>query len=111
MAFSYCVVSHTFTNANGTPASGNIDFTLSGRMTQPADTIMPGAITIALNAEGAFSQSLASNQDSATVPQDTTWRVDIRIMGSPIETYNIVVPTNTASEDLGALLPQNPYGG
>lgn len=111
MAFSYCVVSHTFSNADGTPASGSVEFTLSGRMTQPDTTIMPGNVTATLNGAGSFSQMLASNVDSATVPQTTTWRVDIRIAGSEIETFNIVVPTDTASEDLGALLPSNPYGG
>jgi hypothetical protein len=79
-------------------------------MTNSTSTIMPGAVTATLNGSGYFTQSLASNDDAATLPQDTVWRVDIRIAGVAVQSYEITVPTNTASADLGSLLPTNPYG-
>lgn len=111
MGFTYSVISHSFDNADGTPASGSVEFTLTTRMTQPTDTIMPGSVTCTLDADGAFSQTLASNLDSGTVPQDAQWRVDIRIAGSEAETFWIVVPSGGEPYDLGALLPQSPIGG
>lgn len=111
MSFSMCTVGHTFNNADGTPSSGSVEFTLSVRMSQPGTTIMPGSITATLNGSGMFSQALAANLDTATVPQDAQWRVDIRIAGASEETFYVVIPANTPSEDLMNLLPQNPIGG
>lgn len=110
MSFSYSVVSHVFSNANNTPASGSIEFSLLTRMSQPGTTIMPGSITCTLDGTGAFSQSLASNLDAATVPQDGQWRVNINVMGAEAETFFIVIPSGSAPYDLMALLPQNPLG-
>lgn len=111
MAFSYSTVSHKFSNANNTAASGAVEFTLTMRMSQTGTTIMPGSITCTLDGTGAFSQSLASTQDASTVPQDAQWRVDIRILGAEMETFFITIPSGGADYDLMALLPQDPVGG
>lgn len=114
MSFTTRTITHTFENADGTPASGSITFTLLGRMTNGSTTIVPAEITASLDGSGNLSQSLTSNQDSGTLPQDVQWRVDFRITatGSPVtETFTIVVPPGPGSTDLGSLLPQQPIGG
>ena len=105
MSFSQCTITHAVTNADDTPASGSITFTLSGRMTNGTTTIVPAAITANLNSSGQLSQALYSNVDTGTVPQDTNWRVDFRILGAEAETFFIIVPTGGGSVDLGSLLP------
>lgn len=109
--FSQATVTHTFENADGTPASGSIEFTLTKRMTNGTLTIVPASITANLNGSGALSQALTSNVDAATIPQDASWRVDFRILGAQQETFWIVVPTGGGTVDLGSLLSQQPIGG
>ena len=111
MAFGACVVTHTFTNADMSPASGNIEFSLTQRITNGTQTLVPGLITANLGSSGQLSQSLTPNNDSATIPQTSQWRVDFRVLGASEETFFITVPTNTPTIDLGSLLPQNPLGG
>lgn len=105
MAFTSASVSHLFVNADQTPASGQVEFTLTKRIANGGTSIAPNSIVYALSSTGALNAVLTSNVDTATVPQDSQWRVDIRILGSIIETDFIVVPTGGGSFDLGALLP------
>lgn len=111
MSFSTCLITHTFENADGTPASGTIEFTLSKRITNGTTTLVPASVTANLNSQGQLSQALTSNVDQGTVPTDSQWRVDFRILGASPETFFIVVPTGGGSADLGSLLPQGPLGG
>lgn len=112
MAFTTRTITHTFVNADGTPASGSVEFTLTKRMTNGGVTIVPAKITAPLDTEGKISQSLTVNTDVDTIPQDASWRVDWRIMGSPMpESYFITVAPGEGSVDLGSLLPQQPIGG
>lgn len=114
MSFSQRTITHSFENADGTPASGNVTFTLLNRMTNGAITIIPAEITTPLDGSGNISQALTSNQDQGTLPQDVQWRVDFRITaaGSPVtESFYITVPPGPGSTDLGSLLPQQPIGG
>lgn len=112
MSFTEATITHTFRNADGTPASGAITFTLTERMTNDGVTIVPAEITAALNAEGKLSQKLTANNDPGTIPQDALWRVDWRIQGPPMpESYFITVPSGGGTVDLGTLLPQQPHGG
>lgn len=111
MAFTSATITHSFLNADGTPASGSITFRLTSRMTNGSTTIVPAEITANLDASGNLSQSLTSNVDAATVPQSTEWQVDFRILGASSETFSITVPAGGGSVDLGALLPQQPIGG
>lgn len=115
MAFTEATVTHTFKNADGTPASGSIIFTLSERMTNGGVTIVPATVTANLNAEGKLSQKLTANNDTTTTPQHARWRVDFHIIGEPeppmpLE-YFITVPTGGGEVDLGGLLPQQTTGG
>ena len=105
MAFTSASVTHTFTNADGTPASGVVEFTLSARMANSGTSIAPNSVTYSLSSSGALSATLTSNVDSATVPQTTNWKVDMRILGAPEETDFICVPSGGGTYDLGALLP------
>lgn len=95
MAFTQPTISHTFQNADGTAASGSIEFTLGGRMQNGTISLVPSSITSNLNGSGALSQALYSNLDPSTLPaypNNVQWRVDIRILGADTETYFISVP-------------------
>lgn len=85
MSFSSPTISHTFINADGTPASGTVQFTLSKRMTNGSSSYVPASISANLNSSGVLSQAVPSNLDPGTYPTDSEWRVDIRIMGCPEE--------------------------
>lgn len=111
MSFTRATVTHTFENADGTPASGAVTFTLTKRMTNGTTTIVPSEITANLNSEGKLSQALTANDDPGTIPSDAQWRVDLRILGAPSEPYFITVPTGGGTADLGSLLPTRPVGG
>lgn len=111
MSFSQATITHKFTNANLTPASGSIEFTLTKRMSQAGQTITPGSITATLDASGNLSQALTANNDAGTIPGDAQWRVDFRILGMDAESYFVTVPTGGGTIDLYTLLPQNPIGG
>jgi exo-beta-1,3-glucanase (GH17 family) len=111
MAFTKTKLTHRVSNADLTAASGSIEFTLTKRMTNGAETIVPASVTANLNASGELSQELTANNDAGTVPEDSQWRVDFRILGAEQETFYIVVPTGGGTVDLGSLLPQQPQGG
>lgn len=91
-SFTAPTVTHTFENADSTAASGSVKWTLSGRMTNGTLTIVPASITDNLNGSGAISQAVTSNLDAATTPQDTSWRVDLNILGAEQESFVVVVP-------------------
>ena len=105
MSFTSASVTHQFSNADLTPASGVVEFTLTKRMANGGVSIVPNSVTYTLNTSGNLVAVLTSNVDTATVPQDSQWRVDFRIQGPTIESDYIVVPTGGGSYDLGALLP------
>jgi len=114
VAFTQTTVTHGFVNADGTPASGSLTFSLLGRMTNGTTTIVPAEITANLDGSGHLSQALTSNEDPGTIPQNVQWRVDFRItaVGSPVtESFYITVPPGPGTTDLGSLLPQQPIGG
>lgn len=108
MAFSTATVTHQFSNADGTPASGSVTFNLTRRMTNGGTTILPTEVTASLNGTGAISATLTSNADAGTTPTDAQWRVTFRILGCDLEQFYIVVPTGGGTIDLGALLPETP---
>lgn len=106
MSVTVQTVTHTFTNADGTPASGEITFRLTKRMTNGPTTYVPATITANLNSSGQLSQTLLANNDTGTFPQDAQWACTFRILGSDIEEFMITVPaTGTSPIDLGTLLP------
>jgi hypothetical protein len=111
VSFTQSTITHTFTNADGTPASGSIEFTLTKMMTNGVNSIVPASITANLDASGDLSQALTSNGDTGTSPTDAQWRVDIRILGAQNVTEFIVVPTGGGSIDLATLLPSTQQVG
>ena len=113
MSFSTRTITHQFSAADGSGASGTITFALTKRMSQVGTTIVPSEVTATLS-NGALSQVLTSNQDPTTIPQDAQWRVDFRITtnGSPLtDTFYITVPPGPGTTDLMSLLPNQPIGG
>lgn len=111
MAFTTATITHTFQNADGTPGSGSVEFTLTKRMTNGNITISPSSITANLDASGKLSQVLASNKDVGTLPEDAEWRMDWRILGAEPEEFFITVPTGGGTVELASLLPKTPIGG
>jgi hypothetical protein len=105
VAFTTRTIVHAFQNADGTPASGPVIFTLSQRMTNDGTTIAPGIVTASLDASGNLSQAITCNNDADTVPTGAQWRVDIRLYGDQEQSYFITVPTGIGNIDLGSLLP------
>lgn len=106
MSFSYSTVEHTFLNADGTPASGTLEFTLEQTLTNGNVTMCAGThVTAQLDASGNLSQSLVSTQDPDTYSQGLAqWRSDERINGAPIRTTYLQVPSGGMSVDYGALI-------
>lgn len=102
MAFTSCSLTHSFTNPDGTPASGTVELTLSKRMTNGTNTIVPGSVTATLNGSGDVAVSVASNKDPATLPTDAQWRCDLRIAGAEPQSYWLTVPAQ-GSADLMSL--------
>ena len=105
MSFTAASVTHTFENADGTPASGQVEFSLTKRIANSGTSIAPNSVVYTLSSAGTLTAVLTSNVDSATVPTDSQWRVDIRILGTELETDFITVPSGGGSVDLGSLLP------
>lgn len=105
MSFSTATITHTYENADGTPASGQVKFTLTRAITNGSITIVPASITAALSSSGVLSQALTANNDSGTFPTDSQWQVYVEILGAKVEEYTILVPTGGGSIDLGTLLP------
>ena len=109
MSFSTSTVTHVFSNADLTPASGSVTFNLTKRMTNGGTTILPAQEVVGtLNSSGAMSVVLTSTADTGTTPTDAQWRVQFRILGGADEEFFIAVPTGGGTVDLGALLPESP---
>jgi hypothetical protein len=114
VSFTTITVTHTFLNADGTGAAGNIVWTLQNRMTNGTTSIMPAQpLTSSLDSSGNLSQALPANNDPATTPIGTMWQVTISINGCSPEQYAVVVPYNAAAGtvDLGSLLPEQQQVG
>lgn len=109
--FSKAKITHTFENADGTPSSGRITFTLTKRMTNGNQTITPSAVAINLPANGQLSVELPANNDPGTLPEDAQWKMEWHILGSDPEEFFITVPTGGGTVELSKLLPTQPFGG
>lgn len=105
MAITTRTVTHAFAYGDGTPCSGKIVFTLTGRMTNTGSSIMPSEVTASLDGTGNISQVLACNNDTGTTPSGIMWRVGLHIAGIEPEDFYIAVPAGSGSIDLGTLLP------
>ncbi len=106
MGFTQPTIGHTFTNSDGSACSGSVQATLSAMMTNGSTSIFPASPPSGnLSGSGVLSLPLWSNLDAGTVPQDTSWRLDIRIAGCEPQTVDIVVPSGNGTVELGSLLP------
>jgi len=111
MAFTKRTITHTFENADGTPSSGRITFTLTKRMTNGNKTITPSAIAVSLPTSGQLSVELFANNDSGTLPEDAQWKMELHILGADPEEFFITVPSGAGTVELATLLPTQPFGG
>lgn len=100
MSFTTVTITHQFQNADGSPAIGEVEFSLTKGMTNSGLTILPIAVTADLDGEGNLSQTLVSNLDAGTNPQDSYWRVDLRLTGIEPQTYFIQVPVGSGTVGL-----------
>ena len=116
MAFTQQTLFHRYMNADGTPAAGSIEFTLSEAMSNGGITITPGShISAPLDASGnvssvanASAAVLTSTQDPGTQSQGVpTWRCDERISGAPVRTWFFELPPGPATVDLQTYMPSN----
>ena len=107
MSLTYSTVTHQYQNADQTPASGTVEFTLSEAITNGSVTLVPGThLSSQLDASGNLSQRLASTLDTGTISEGLAqWRVDERIAGAGVRSYDIAVPSGGVTVDLGALMP------
>jgi hypothetical protein len=110
IAFTKRTITHKFSEPSGAAASGSAEATLSKRMSQPGETIVPGPVSAAFNSVGELSIELPSNLDVGTSPGDSQYRLDLRITGAAPETFWIVVPTGPGTTDLYTLLPKETPG-
>ena len=111
MAFTKAKITHTFENADGTPSSGRITFTLTKRITNGNQSITPSSVAVQLPANGQLSVELTSNVDSGTLPTDSQWKMEWHILGSDPEEFFITVPSGGGTVELATLLPTQPFGG
>lgn len=108
MPFTHATISHQFINADGTPASGSLEFTLETALTNGSVTLVTGThVSASLDASGNVSQQLTSTSDVGTFSQgDALWRCDQRITGQPAPSpFSFAVPSGGVSVDLGTLMP------
>lgn len=112
MAFTAITVTHQFLNPDGSYASGTVVFSLEKRMTNGTTSVVPGVtVTATLDGTGHLSASLYANTDTTTIPQDSQWRVDIRVNNEDDGPYFITIPPTPSTQDLGPLLPQGQRSG
>lgn len=107
-SFTYPTVQHTWQNADSTPSSGSVVFTLSKAITNGGITIAPTHVIATINASGGISQALVSNTDPGTVPQDSYWMITERVMGAMDRSFSVQLPSASAGAltvDLGSLMP------
>lgn len=106
MSFTSRTIVHTFSQADGTTASGEVSFNLPLPMTNDGTTIIPSKVAASLNGSGAISVLLAANDDPDTLPTGVQWQVTLRIAGADPLEYSITVPSaGSGNVDLGSLLP------
>lgn len=107
MAFTSVTVTHQFLNPDGSNATGTVRFSLSGRMTNGTQSIMPAEPITAILSSGSLSQALPATDDTGTVSSDSEihYDVTINIDGARTEEYAIVVPHATSPVDLFTLIP------
>lgn len=98
MSFSAATITHSFENADGTPASGTITFALTDIMTNGTISIVPAEISKQLDASGNLSQSLTSNLDPAV------WSLTGTATGG---TFQLAIAGTDTGTVLTAALPYN----
>lgn len=115
MPFTSQLITHRYLNSDLTPASGNIEFSLTISMSNSGVTLTPGSyITASLDASGnvtgsaGVGVSLTSTQDQGTISQGVPrWKCDERISGCPIRTFYFELPPGPGTIDLETLMPDN----
>jgi hypothetical protein len=90
--FTTPAIGHVFLNADGTYASGAVEFSLLARITNGATSIVPSSLTANLSTAGTFSQAVTSTLDPGTFPTNVQWRIDMRILGASAESWVTSIP-------------------
>ena len=110
--FTKAKISEKFSNVDGSTTQGHVVLTLTKRMSNGSETIVPSEIEALINeSTGEISVELPANNDAGTVPEDAKYRVDLRIVGDERQSYYIEVPPGGGSYTLSELLPQGVLGG
>jgi len=106
--FTPVLVTQPYTDADGTPASGALDFVLTAPMRNATTgRISPATpITVPL-VDGALAVTLWANTDPTTLPADTGYTVTERLTGQDARRYTVVIPHDAPGGTvvLGTLIP------
>ncbi len=97
MSFTTPTITHIFEGPPGTPATGSVEFSLLGWMTNVTTTLMPPMIvTSSLDSSGNLSvTNVPSNIDPDTepaAPWNALYRVDFQITNAQAESFVVTVP-------------------
>jgi hypothetical protein len=113
MPFTFAEITATYQDADGSPSTGAVEFTLAQPMTSGTVTMTGGShFTAPLDASGNVGPlSLASTNDPDTLPTDVTWRVDERIDGVSVTSWFTPVPSGGVAVDLSTLRPTSAAWG
>jgi hypothetical protein len=116
MSFTPITVTATRRNADNTPATGNITFTLNAEMTNGTESVQPAPITGVLNDLGELvgqnqeALILLANNDVGTTPASpsASYLVTERVFGSELVSYSVILTHTTTPVDLSTLARYEP---
>jgi hypothetical protein len=105
MTLTSVTITGAWKTPSGDNATGRVRFRLTSTLRDAAtNTAISAYETVATLATGAISVALKANDDPTTVPSGSTYLVHEELVGSPVQTYEIVVPYNAgATVDLADL--------
>lgn len=101
-----------YIHPDGTPYAGTVSFAAPDYLRLPgSDTTAVGSVTVALDANGAFSVVLIATDNAGARPVNFTYSVTETLTGAPSRTYYIALPKATGTIDLADIAPAPQSGG
>lgn len=107
MAFTNITVTGTWQHADGTSATGKVEFVLSRPVANSNVIISNQPIIATLNGSGSISTTLVANDDTGTFPTGTFYLVTEQLIGAAHTEYEVVIPHSAVSGtiDISTLMP------
>jgi hypothetical protein len=93
------VLTGTYTDGDGSPLTGSLQFAPSTPLTDSTDelSIRQEPVTVYLNAEGQFSEALYPTDAANLTPSGWQWDLREAIEGLPAASYTFSLPGNVHS--------------